>query len=90
MWNIRISSLNKGVMVGSNPKNTDVYPYLLQFGDTNSINLKNDYSTSVTIMTQKAILEYDVVIWYTKYEDLENLIASDTYTDTITVTLAAL
>jgi hypothetical protein len=89
VWSIHISSLHKGVLVGADPSNTDVYPYLLQFGDTNSIDLKNDYTVDKAIGAPNTVIEYDLIIWYTQVEQLVTFVAPDTYADTITITLSA-
>ena len=89
VWNISISSLNKGVLVGQTAGNSDTYPYQLQFGSFPAIDLKNNYSFHVNMLVPNAVVEYDVMIRYTSFENLPVPVSPDTYSDTVTITFSA-
>jgi spore coat protein U-like protein len=90
VWNISVDSLNKGVLRGMTAGNSDVYPYQLQFGDFPTIDLKNSYIFHVNMLVPNAVIEYDVMIRYTSFENLPIPVSPDTYTDTVTITFSAL
>jgi len=87
-WTISVKSTNGGQMVGATPGNTDVYPYLLNFGTIEGINLSEVYRMSLSVTTPKAGLEYPISVSYEKNDDLSVPVYSDDYWDTITITIA--
>jgi len=87
-WTISVKSTNGGKMVGATPGNTDIYPYLLNFGTVEGINLAEVFRLSLSVTTPKVGLEYPISVTYEKNDDLPVPVYSDEYWDTITITIS--
>jgi len=84
---IVISSKNLGVLAGLTAGNTDTYPYLLEFGTVDRINLRADFRMTYSSLVAGSTAEFPVKISYTKLMDLEVPVVADTYSDIVTITV---
>jgi hypothetical protein len=85
LWTIVVTSKNAGRLVGLTPGNDDVYPYLLHFGTTDSINLKSAFSLTYNTLVPKTSVEYPIRVSYEKLEKLNPPVVSDVYSDIVTI-----
>ena len=87
IWTIIINSKNAGKLVGRTPGNNDLYPYSMGFGAVDRIDLSSDFEMTYSTLVAKTTVEYPVSINYTKLEDLQEPVVSDTYSDIVTITV---
>jgi hypothetical protein len=87
LWTIVINSSNKGKLIGKTAGNDDVYPYLLGFGSIDRIDLSSEFTMTYNTLIPKTSVEYPVRVNYTKLEDLDDPVISDTYSDIVTITV---
>lgn len=85
LWKFVIKSSNAGKLKGLTNGNNDIYPYLLGFGTVERIDLTTDFEMTYNTLISKNIVEYPVTISYEKLSDLEDPVASDTYSDIVTI-----
>lgn len=85
-WTITIASSNGGIMRGSSTANPDVVPYRFRFGNSVFTNLSDIYSLTFSNRTVFGGLDFPIGV------ELDNENGdpkfSDTYTDTVTITIA--
>lgn len=86
-WTIRITSANGGRMRGDSAGNGFLYPYLFSFGTDSAIDLAKEY----VYITGAGIIQatYPIGISFRRVAEIDPLPPSDTYRDSITVTVRA-
>lgn len=87
IWTITVRSSNLGKLVGRTAGNTDVYPYRFEFGSVDDIDLANPFKVTYSTLRDKTAVEYPINIRYTKLEDMDDPVRSDTYSDIVTITV---
>jgi len=87
IWTIVINSKNAGKLAGRTPGNNDLYPYYMGFGTVDRIDLSSDFEMTYSTLVAKTTVEYPVSINYTRLEDLQEPVVSDTYSDIVTITV---
>ncbi|MCX7026481.1 MAG: hypothetical protein NT061_03105 [Spirochaetes bacterium] len=87
-WTITVSSTNAGRMKGDTAGNTDTYPYTLKFGATSNISLATPFSVRIPGKTTNEAA-YSLAVEFQNFWNSPTPVSSDTYKDTITVTIAA-
>lgn len=87
LWTIVIRSANSGKLTGRSQGNSDAYPYTMAFGTVDRIDLSTDFSMTYSTLIAKTTVEYPVVINYQKLSELAEPVVSDTYSDTVTITV---
>ena len=87
IWTIVINSKNAGKLAGRTPGNNDLYPYYMGFGTVDRIDLSSDFEMTYSTLVAKTTVEYPVSINYTRLEDLQQPVVSDTYSDIVTITV---
>ena len=87
-YSLTVASTNGGKLAGS-AGNVDTFPYTFIFGGTSFDLGSGNYVFSDTVKTSKAGNTKTVEVSFTGYDDRADMVNADTYSDTLTFTIAA-
>lgn len=89
-WRILIRSANGGQLTPQTAGNPDRYEYRLNFGSSGDIDLSSDYELTGSSVSNRNLLAFPLSVSYSRIGDPGLLASSDTYKDTITITIFSL
>ncbi|MDX9958041.1 MAG: hypothetical protein AB7T74_13220 [Clostridia bacterium] len=88
-YSLSVASTNGGKLMGDDVGNVDNFPYTFIFGGTPFDLSTGNYVFSDTVKTTKAGNTKTVEVSFTGYDDRPDMVNADTYSDTLTFTIAA-
>jgi hypothetical protein len=88
-YSLSVASANAGKLVGSAAGNVDNFPYTFIFDGAAFDLSAGNFVFSDTAKTAKAGNAKTVAVSFTGYDDRADMVNADTYTDTLTFTIAA-